>query len=231
MVGDQLKAVCFDIGGTLVRMKGGPLPEQISALLSVDHGVVRGLLIDHGKRQATTPEKLAAEVAAGCGYPQANRHIVRLLRRHRAEVAHPVPYADVPEALKTLRKRGWRLLFLSNAVGYQTSGPTAAHTVYAEAALHSWQTGFCKPEVGAFRAVEAAAGLPPRSLVHVGNSWAADVAGALAAGWSAVYLHRSAGDVSEPADQGVSTIRSLTDLVDLLPLHPGGSNDVNGGSR
>lgn len=230
MVGEQLEAVCFDIGGTLVPMERGPLAEQISALLSVDHAVVRSLLIDHGKRQATTPEKLAAEVAAGCGYPQANHHIARLLRRHRAEVAHAVLYVDVPKTLETLRKRGWRLLFLSNAVGYQTSGPTAAYTAYAEAVLHSWQTGFCKPEVGAFRAIEAIAGLPPRSLVHVGNSWAADVAGALAAGWSAVHLHRSAEDVSDPADRGVSTIRSLADLVDLLPLHPGGSTDVNGRS-
>jgi putative hydrolase of the HAD superfamily len=50
--------------------------------------------------------------------------------------------------------------------------------------------GALKPEPAAFEAVAQRLGLFPGNLAMVGDSWADDVEGALAAGWTAVWVNR-----------------------------------------
>jgi FMN hydrolase / 5-amino-6-(5-phospho-D-ribitylamino)uracil phosphatase len=74
-----------------------------------------------------------------------------------------------------------------------------------------------KPAAGFFEAVVAAAGCAPRAIVHVGNSWEHDVAGAAVFGLRTVWLNR-AGE-PRPADADGSPdaeIRSLAELPAAL---------------
>lgn len=57
-----------------------------------------------------------------------------------------------------------------------------------------------KPAAGFFEAVIAAAGCDPAAIVHVGNTWEHDVAGAAALGLRTVWLNRSAAPRPEAAD-------------------------------
>ncbi|MGC9667696.1 HAD family hydrolase [Planosporangium sp. 12N6] len=216
---DLLRAICFDIGGTLVEMERGTLAEEISALLGVDRPLVRDLLIEHGKRRRTTPDSLGAVVAEGCGRREDAGVVADVIRRRRTDISQPRLYADAVTTLETLTRGGWRIFYLSNAVGYLDPGPVPDFYSYAELVLHSWEIGFCTPEPTAFRAVIDRTGLEPHTIVHVGDSWESNVIGALAAGWQAIHLSR---DEESPATShpDVPRIGTLLELVDFLPPGP-----------
>jgi FMN phosphatase YigB (HAD superfamily) len=226
MRADLLKAVCFDIGGTLVEMERGTLAEEIAARLAVDQAVVRDLLIEHGKRKRTSPADLAAVVAGGLGRPEQACAITGLIQHRRADVSQPRLCDDAVPTVRALARRAWRILYLSNAVGYVDPGPRPSYYDYAELVLHSWEIGACTPDPAAFRAVTGRTGLEPHSIVHVGDSWDTDVMGALAAGWQAIHVSRQQRDTNAPTHPRVPRISRLTELIDILPWKPRGEADA-----
>lgn len=217
---DLLEAVCFDIGGTLVAMERGTLAEEIAEQLGTDRELVGDLLVEHGKRSPTTPAELATAVARGCGCPDGTDAVAEILRRRHLDVSQPRLYDDVADALRALAQGGWRILYLSNAVGYADHGPEPSYYCHAEVVLHSWEIGVCTPDPAAFRAVADRARLEPNAIVHVGDSWDTDVAGALAAGWQAVHLWRHRQEPTSLSHADVPRIATLAELTAILPQHP-----------
>jgi len=83
--------------------------------------------------------------------------------------------------------------------------------------LLSAEIGALKPEPAAFEAVQRKLGLFPGNLAMVGDSWTDDVEGALAAGWTAIWVNREAK--SRPAhapDAMVYEVRSLGQVPELI---------------
>ncbi len=218
---ERLQAICFDIGGTLVRMPRGTLAEEIATALGVTRACVRDLLIAHGKRRQAAPAEIATLVADGCGHPHAAPVITRLLEDRRHDVQHPSLFDETLDVLRRLTDAGWPLFYLSNAVGYTGMTTDPDYYRYARAVFHSWQIGACTPDRVAFDAVIAAVGVPPEAMLHVGDSFDSDVTGALVAGWQAVYLDR---DRTGPFPTDVPRITDLTGLTALLPSGPAGSD-------
>ncbi len=104
----------------------------------------------------------------------------------------------VPAALADLREAGYRLVVVSNSDG------TVEHSLERlglrdpfHAVLDSHRVGSEKPDPGIFRAALAAAGTAPERVLHVGDLYDADVAGARRAGVHPVLLdpHRDWGEV------------------------------------
>ena len=219
---ELLQVLCFDIGGTLVRMRRGTLAEEISSIISADRSVVTDILIAHGKTRPTSPEALAAAIARTCDRADRTDEITAVLVQRRADASAPVLYEDAEPVLRSLRERGWRLFYLSNAVGFTDPGPEPGFFSHAEAVLHSWQIGRCTPDPVAYDAITALAGVPPEAIVHIGDSWDTDVAGALRVGWQAIHLLRDSGAVVRglPEDPRVPRVSSLFELLDLLPSCP-----------
>jgi putative hydrolase of the HAD superfamily len=95
----------------------------------------------------------------------------------------------VPEALERLRAAGFRLVVVSNADGTVEEGLTRAGLrPHLHAVVDSHVVGFEKPDPRIF---EHALGLfesAPARTLHVGDMYAADVAGARAAGVHALLL-------------------------------------------
>jgi len=214
MLPDHLRAVCFDIGGVLVRMPRGPLAEELTDILHADPEQIRRLLVAHGKRRRNSPRTLARIVATQCGSTEVDALEAALRLRHR-DIATPGFYPDAIPTLEALAAAGWRICFLSNAVGDTEDRPRPDYYSFAEVVVHSWDIGYCKPEAGAFRAVEVRMGLAPHEMVNVGDSLRFDVRGATDAGWSAVHLTR----LDTPSGAAPS-ISSLLDLPALLPPAP-----------
>lgn len=213
---DHLSAISFDIGGTLVGMARGALAEELAAITGTSADQMRRLLIDHGKRQATSPAALATILADHAGAPAAAPALRTALEQRRADTMEPALYPETVDVLTRLREAGWTICYLSNAVGFDDAA-NASYMDLADYAIHSWQSGHCKPEPAAFTALETATGLGPEAFLHIGNSWRCDVEGALDAGWQAVYLPRGGPRHYRP---GVPVIDDLTGLLDLLPAHP-----------
>lgn len=214
MLPETLRGVCFDIGGVLVDVGGtGFLAEELADLLHAPAPQVRDLLIRHGKTQPRSPENLATAVTAGCAQPGAYEPVLEALIRRHAAMEEAVLFPEVLPVLRAVRGRGWRIAFLSNAIGHHGLCRPAYYD-QADVVVHSWEIGVCKPDPRAFRAVESRLALAPHELVAVGDSLRADIRGALQAGWSAVHVPRTGGAVS---DEGVPVCADLSEVLSLLP--------------
>ena len=81
----------------------------------------------------------------------------------------------------------------------------------------SAEIGVLKPDLGAFEAIQRRMGLFPGNLVMVGDTWVDDVEGAVAAGWTAVWVNREKRP-RPPADPDapIYELRDLALLPDLI---------------
>ncbi len=109
-----------------------------------------------------------------------------------------------------LRRRGLRVVVTSNW-DRRLSRVLAnlGLSDYLDAIVCSEDVGSAKPAAPIFRAACRAIGLPPESVVHVGDAKVEDREGALAAGLRALWLHPSRGDIAV-----------LDELLDWLPPSP-----------
>jgi len=80
----------------------------------------------------------------------------------------------------------------------------------------SAETGCLKPDLAAFQAVQRRLGLFPGELAMVGDSWRDDIIGALAAGWTAVWVNRK-GAPRPPVDPEAELVE-IPDLVSVPTL-------------
>ncbi len=122
-------------------------------------------------------------------------------------------YPGVPETLGILREQGYRLGAASDWV----SGLTRIlHHLglsrYMEWAVVSGAIGFAKPSPQFYQLIVRRAGVPAEEIVHVGDSYYADVRGARTAGIDAILLDR----YRRMPKLDVPIIHDLTDLPALL---------------
>lgn len=139
--------------------------------------------------------------------------------------ALPAPLSVAP-LLAGLRGRGFRLAVLSNwplAATVDRYVEAAGWSTQFEAIVVSQRVGTIKPHLAIFRAAETEMGLGPadrHSILHVGDDWAADVVGAIQAGWRAAWVRARPEDSplpsSEPSDAG--TVAPDLELEDLARL-------------
>jgi len=125
------------------------------------------------------------------------------------------PFAEVPAALARWRAAGARLVVASN-------WDVSLHGVLRESGLRelldgvatSAEVGASKPSRELFDAALALAGVGAAEAIHVGDSFAEDVEGALAAGIEAVWLRRQDGGglAERPASTAVRVIATLDEL-------------------
>lgn len=96
---------------------------------------------------------------------------------------------DAPALLEWLRSRGYRLAIISNWDGSLIDAlrPTGL-AGYFDAVLDSDVVGSRKPDTRMYELACAITGVRPEEAMHIGDSPAADVAGALAAGLRPVLL-------------------------------------------
>jgi putative hydrolase of the HAD superfamily len=124
------------------------------------------------------------------------------------------PFDDVEPALQQLRGAGVRLVVVSN-------WDVSLHEVLArtgldrcvDGALASAEVGAAKPDPAIFARALSVAAVEPADAWHVGDSWDADVEGAIAAGLRPVLLDR--GAVADGEREGVKVVRSLAGLIPL----------------
>lgn len=83
---------------------------------------------------------------------------------------------------------------------------------YLSAIVVSQRVGTIKPDPRIFRAAEAALGMPPEAILHVGDDWAADVVGAKTAGWRVAYLNDRPSDSPLPGSEPDGDVRPDLEL-------------------
>jgi putative hydrolase of the HAD superfamily len=125
-------------------------------------------------------------------------------------------YPEVPGVLANLRRAGLRLAIVSNFDARLLPVCRGLGLdVAVDAIVIAADGGVGKPEPGIFRAALGRFGIPADSALHVGDSAAEDVEGALAAGIRAVHLLRP-GTAPAQLPAGVAVIRDLGELPTLI---------------
>lgn len=194
-------AVTFDFGQTLCDLDTDMLSRRLAE---------RGISLPAGRLEASVPEAWTAydaAIRAGLGGHPWKILMTRLLAIAGADgapVADAVdwlwteqpaknlwrrPIEGMIELVRELRAGGARVAVVSNSEGRLAElaheiGWGADFVVIAD----SGKLGIEKPDPAIFTWTAGALGVPVRSMIHVGDSWAADVAGALAAGMRAVWF-------------------------------------------
>ncbi|MDE5635394.1 MAG: YjjG family noncanonical pyrimidine nucleotidase [Muribaculaceae bacterium] len=113
------------------------------------------------------------------------------------------------ELLESLRGRGCRIGVLSNGfteVQYRKIRNSGLEP-YVDFVVLSDDIGVNKPDVRIFRHAETVCGADATDCIMIGDNPDTDIAGALNAGWQAIYFSRK-GD-RHPTVQTVNTLRQL----------------------
>jgi putative hydrolase of the HAD superfamily len=246
----DIRAVAFDVNGTLVRILTDDGMEQI--FRSIAHfltyqGIdlhrhqVRDLYFEHMKeQQQASPEEHPEFDAVGIWRSILQAHLTEFTRALPAEKLEQIPlflaemyrgisrcrlrlYPHVREVLDVLRER------------YPLAVVTDAQSAYARAELHkvglldyfdpivvSGDHGYRKPDRRLFQLALDAMGVAAEHALYIGNDMHRDIFGAQEAGMTTVMVESDQG-----ADVHLDCVPdyTITDLRDLLTILGDGSRD------
>jgi putative hydrolase of the HAD superfamily len=207
----RIRGVVFDLVGTLMRpvpsaaeayrAAGARLGHALSAAEAAARfraAFSRQEAVDrqrHGLRtsQQRECERWQAIVAEVFPEAEPGGPLFADLWAHFGRGEHWCVFDDVPAALQSLRKRGYRLAIGSNfderlhplVRNSRDLAEFAADEVFDSATV-----GWRKPAPEFFLALENALQLPASALLMVGDDLENDVNGALAAGWQALAIRQ-----------------------------------------
>lgn len=240
-----LKAVIFDLGGTLVEYAGPyktwPDLETPGFTAAYQHLQKHGLplpdlhtfmhtgfgIIPQKWQAATKGEAnlrlvdLLVDTLHACQVPNGDMRLLAeaaaLYEQAICAQAEPVPNGQT--VLAALKQAGLKLGLLSN-----TMFAGAAHEAdlrrfglrpYFDALLFSADAGVWKPQPEPFLQVAEALGVEPETAVYVGDDPGADVVGAVGAGMRAVHF-QSSQRFAEAAVPPTAVIHTLPELLPLV---------------
>ena len=205
----MIRAVVFDLWNTLARSRGGNPFQRAKALLRADQlqdfvafqrDAMTRPYADRGVFFAAWRERLRLDAAQQAALMEAFA-----LAESEAEL-----FPEAAEALQGTRALA-RLALLSNTQSFDLGlldrlGLSEAIRVRGLSA----ELGAVKPDPEAFDALAKRLGLFPGNLAMVGDSWDDDIEGALAAGWTAIWINR--GGKPRPAHDPDAELVELPDL-------------------
>ena len=218
-----IQAITFDVGGTLIQ----PWPSvgHVYAEVAARHGLNKfsaeqlnarfktawrahqfshilermGRVGQRSLRRDSTPPDFFAELYDRFAEPDA-WHI----------------FDDVIPTLDALATREIKLAVISNwDERLRRLLRSLKLDRYFEAFAISIEVGFSKPSPVIFEHAAAKLGLPPGSILHIGDSPEMDIAGAQAAGFQALQIHRHS---KTPADSGLDSLAELVAIIDKPPI-------------
>jgi putative hydrolase of the HAD superfamily len=215
--------VTFDAGQTLVELDLDFLALRLRERgLVVEPAALRAAAVpawahyearvDAGVGHERLWRELFAELLAGAGVGERVAETVEWLRAEQPRAnLFRAPIADMVALARELAAEGVIVAVLSNSEGRLAE-------LFAEigiardfaAIIDSGRVGIEKPDPRIFAHALAVLGAPADvDAVHVGDSWAADIAGALAAGWRAIWYGRG---VTPVADARVAIARDAGEV-------------------
>lgn len=209
----MIRAVVFDLWNTLVHSRQGDPFRHLQRLLEPQ----QQRLFPDLKREAmdrphadarTFVEGWTERMGLSASQTQAMAHVFQTA----AEDATWFP--EAMEALTATRNLA-RTALLSNTQSFDMEFlERLGMTSLLPTRSLSAQTGLLKPDPRAFEHLQKRLGLFPGEIAMVGDSLRDDVAGALGAGWTAIWVNR--GGVERPALEPGDERIEIPDLT-LLP--------------
>ena len=129
------------------------------------------------------------------------------------------PFPEVPDALRRLRDRGYRIAILSNVDRDLIDASVRSLGIAPDLIVTAEDCRSYKPAPGHWTAFQTRTGSAPARTIHVGASLYHDVVPAAALGYRTVYINRHRGPVRDAAPARVLTdLARLPETIDELSL-------------
>jgi putative hydrolase of the HAD superfamily len=223
-----IDTICLDAGGTLVWPNWARVRDELAAEgIAVDAASlaaadphVRRSLDEHHLISASTDQRRAwtffDDVLTIAGVeltPGARRALARIEEYQRTmNLWEHVPEFVAP-TLAELRRRGYKLVVVSNANGtVRQAFRRLGLSELVDVVVDSAEEGFEKPDRRLFDAALRLAGAEASRSLHAGDIYHVDVVGARAAGLTPVLVD----EAGLYADADCRRIRSIAELPELL---------------
>ena len=206
--------------------------EEVPNFREVDLGdrFVRVLARLRGMPPPSEDERWDQALAASWSEPDEIDWAVEIYSTAFVRVMPPDP--SIERTLAALARHA-SLAILSNwplAATIDRYAEAAGWSPHLTAIVVSQRVGTIKPDPAIFAETRRLLGDPePRSILHVGDDWAADVVGAVRAGWRVAYvrsrpddspLPSSDRDVTVVADLEIDAVGQLVELFGEVPTRP-----------
>jgi putative hydrolase of the HAD superfamily len=218
MAPPPIKAVIFDLYGTLVRIRRRLLHKAAPRLLGAPAakwvGLMREhLLTKHFEDRADFVRFICDRLALGGDAREA-----RLLALVEEEVASVEPYEGVFSLLAFLRRRGFALGLLSNVSSVHKDPVRRLGLLpMFDAASFSCDAGVCKPEPRFYLDLCARLGAEPEETLVVGDSLPNDVRAPRTLGMRGLRVGADSGDgLATAALLGFVSLQPGSELLPLL---------------
>lgn len=212
----MIRAVVFDLWNTLVFSPAGSPFQRMRELLRAEQEHLFPALMRDGMGRPYPSVRAFLEA----WQPQANLDDAQMEAMALAFMeagGQAQCFHESSEALGAVRDLA-RLALLSNT---QTFGLEMLDRLGISERIRirilSADIGTLKPEPDAFESVQRKLGLFPGNLAMVGDSWKDDVEGAVAAGWTAIWVNREAKPRPEHDPEApIYEVRSLDRVPELI---------------
>ena len=231
----MIKAVFFDLGGTLLVMRRHRILQRVLRdegykvslkAIRASYADMEPIWLDHysrhsaaGRDSTEAYRQLDVMVIGRLRITKSARKVEKLswLVRDRwdeiGKIIRPELYPDAKPVLSKLTSLGLGLALVTNAP------PDTSKTVeelglpeYIKNVVISGIVGYSKPNPEIFRIALSKASVQPHETIHVGDVYASDIVGARNAGIMGVLLDRDR--ISKRND--CPTIHSLPEVLPLL---------------
>jgi HAD superfamily hydrolase (TIGR01509 family) len=190
--------VTFDIGQTLVDLDLDFLAKRVGERgRSVSVDALHRAVPDAWRRYDALTEagashpwhELIQTLLTGAGVDDPKPLVDWLYEQQATHNLWRKPIAPMIDLVRELRGRGVTIAALSNSEGHLAELLEEIELApLFDAIIDSGRIGITKPDPRIFELTLEELDVKPDVVVHVGDSWAADVEGALAAGWHAIWF-------------------------------------------
>lgn len=218
---DGVRWATLDCYGTLVDWNSG-IREELGRLFSAPDGgrLLKRYHAIEPQIQAEQPSLPYREVLAETLARIAGEEGRELSEEERDALARSLPnwpvFPEVPGALTEARRRGWRLVILSNTDRDLIEASMQAIGVAFDSAIVASEIGSYKPARGHWQAFYAQSGAERSRHVHVGASVFHDIAPANELGIRSVWVNRLREQVQARPDRELVDLSRLPDALDEL---------------
>ena len=224
----KLKAVIFDVGGTLIhpdwRRLGALVQAETTMLFSSTqlhqafyamlHVVDAELKAGVNSKRARGAHWVFLDTFKSLGIDEmkCSRIRDRLVVAHQERHLWCEPDFEAAEVLLALKAASLRTAVISNTEDGRVNESLALADLasHLEFVIDSHIVGCSKPDKKIFQIALDALGLQPHEAAYVGDSYGYDVIGARRAGLYPILLDRTGAYESDPE---LTSIRSLTELI------------------
>lgn len=200
---DGIKAVVFDVYGTLVEIANKRWPYR----LILDHLAQSGRVVDAEARMALMSHPVGLEEVASRFDAKCDQRVLaeaQLALNIEIDSIHIFP--DVITTLENLREQGFKIGVCSNLALPYADPVQRLIPFIMDAYGWSFMIGAVKPDPKIYSWMSKALGCDANEILFVGDTPTADYEGPLSAGMRALLLDRKAKSNSENVIESLSSL-------------------------